>query len=206
MTGTIQRILKGFTVVGLAVVVLFAGCSNGGASASTNGGDIDKASGPAIGISPSVITVNEGEDFDVNVMVKMPTPITAIGCQLKWTASDTDGTGKIECTGKVEQGAFMTDKIGKVNQQGKYEEDPESKSKPLLVGGKYDAASGTTEPIALAIVGEGKAVQGDGDLLTFHFKAVEPGEVTLEIYDIQVVDWIQQGVDTKIYNGKVVIQ
>jgi hypothetical protein len=206
MTGTIQRILKGFTVVVLAAVVLFAGCSNGNASASTNGGDIDKASGPAIGISPSVITVNEGEDFDVNVMVKMPTPITAVGCQLKWTASDAAGTGKIECVDKVESGNFMTANIGSIDERGNFEANPDSKDKPLMVGGSYDPAAGTTGQVAVTIVGENKGVKGDGTFLTFHFKALQKGEVTLELFDTQVADTQQALIDTKSYNGKVVIQ
>jgi hypothetical protein len=221
MTLKIQGILKGFAVVVIATAILFAGCggssstttdgspstnTNGAPPTTSNGNGIDKASGPAIGVSPSLITVKAGEEFEVNIVVKLPTPISAIGCQLKWTASDAAGTGKIECTEKIEQASFMTDNIGSVDQNGKFQAQPDSKNKPLMVGGQYDAMTGTSEPIALALIGEDTAAQGNGNVFTFHFKAVKPGEVTMEVYDVQIVDWQRQGVDAAIYSGKVVIE
>lgn len=211
MTLKIQGLLKGFAVMAMAAVILFAGCSggnpatstsNGGSISSSNSGDINATSGPAIGISPSVITVNQGDEFDVQVMVKMPDPITGAGCQLKWT-----GTGSIECVDKVEAGSYMTENIGTVDDRGNFKADPGSKDKPLMVGGTYDALSGTTGQVALAVTGENRAAKGDGTLLVFHFKAVEKGEVTLELFDIQVTDLnFMEFSNIEAFNGKVVIE
>jgi hypothetical protein len=218
MTLKIQRILTGFAVVMMAATILFTGCgggspstttdsspstsTNGGSATTSSGNGIDKANGPAIGISPSVITVNQGDEFDVQVMAKMPDPITGAGCQLKWA-----GTGSIECVDKIEAGSYMIDNIGSVDDRGNFEADPDSKDKPLMVGGNYDAMIGTTGQVALTVTGEDRAVEGDGVILVFHFKAVEKGEVTLELFDIQVTDLnFMEISNVQSFNGKVVIE
>jgi hypothetical protein len=209
MTSVIQKFARVVIVGILAAVVLFAGCAGGNGEPSSsggNGGGIEKAKGPAIGVSPSVTNVSVGEEFDINIVVKLPNPVMAIGCQLKWTSSDSAGTGKIECTGEIDDGTFMTQNLVTVEGQGDFKPISDSKDKPLRMGGKYDASSGTTEPIALTVIGEKKGVQGDGDVFTFHFKAIEAGEVTLEVYDVQIVDLQYGGVEVATYNGKVVIE
>ncbi len=199
MTVKHNTILKIIVVVALGLMVCLVGCSGNGGMVAGNGGgggggSFEKAKGPAIGVSPAEQTVGAGEAFDVDVMVKSTQPLSGAGCQLEWS-----GEGKIECVDKIEEGDYF-----------------KSAGKTMMVGGKYDAASGTQQQIAVTIMATEEDIandtipgaEGEGTLFTFHFEALEPGEVTLEVFDVQLVDTDANFnvLESTSYNGKIVVE
>ena len=176
-------------VLGLAVVM--AGCAGGAAAAGNGGGTIEQAVAPAIGVSPSMTTVKAGDEFDVNIVMKTKSPVRAAGCQLTWT-----GTGKVECTGKPVEGDFF-----------------QKAGKSMLMGGGYDAATGTKNQVAVSSLVENGS-SGEGTLVTFHFKAVAPGEVNMKLsaasqdLGLQITDLADKEIQKSFSkcDGKVVVQ
>ena len=182
MTQKNKIIAKILAPLALALVAVLSGCA-GGAAGGGAGGTIEQTSAPAMGVSPSSVTVKAGDQFDVNVVLKTINPVRAAGCELLWA-----GTGKIECVDKVSEGDFF-----------------KSAGKTIKIGGDYDAATGTKGQVAVSSLAE-KGAKGEGTLVTFHFKAVTPGEVTLKIFHVQVTDLLDKEISITPCNGKVVVQ
>jgi hypothetical protein len=170
-------------LTGLMGVMCITGCGSAGGAVS--GIDIGEAKAPALGISPSMITVQQGEEFTVDVIIKSDVGVSAAGCQMEWT-----GSGDIECIDKVEEGTFFSQSI----------------EQTMMLGGKYESLTGTTEQVGVFRIGE-ESVTGEGTLLKFHFKANAPGEIDLHIFDAQIADNSSLELEgITLCDGKVIVE
>jgi hypothetical protein len=183
MKNKIARIMM-LALMSLVVVMCLAGCGNsaGGSSSSI---EIEEAKAPALGISPSVVTVQQGEEFTVDIAIKTDVEISAAGCQVEWT-----GSGEIECIDKVDEGDFFSQSI----------------EQTMMLGGKYESLNGTTEQVGVFRIGEA-GVTGEGTLVKFHFKANAPGEVNLHVFDAQIADNDSLELEgITLCDGKVIVE
>ena len=183
MTYTTRSILGALAPLLLVLAIGLAGCAGGATGSGSNGGGIEGAAAPAIGVSPSVTTVNSGEEFDVSIVLKVQNPVNAAGFVMTWT-----GSGAVECINTIDEGELF-----------------KAAGDTLRVGGDYNAGSGTKGQVAISSLAD-KGVTGSGTLFVFHFKAVTPGEVNLNLSQIQVCDLDANVISIKQYDGKVVIK
>jgi hypothetical protein len=171
-------------LMSLVVVMCLAGCSNsaGGASSSI---DIEEAKAPALGVFPYEITVTQGEEFTVDIIIKTDVEISAAGCQMEWT-----GSGELECIGEIDEGDFFKQSV----------------KETMMIGGNYESLVGTSEQVGVFRIGEAGVI-GEGTLVKFHFKANSPGEINLHVFDAQIADNVLLELEgITLCDGKVIVE
>jgi hypothetical protein len=138
-----------------------------------------------LSVSPSKLTVAQGEQFDVAVKLATTIDTCSAGFQMSW--NNADKSGSLTCTG-IELGNFFD--AGLIIQ----------------LGGSYSDNCTAEQVGAYLAAGEGvfQPPNEDGEaLVIFHFEAMVEGTYTLHVYDYQVADSEYLVVPTDVFEGQV---